>query len=231
MKKYFLLLFLAAAALQGFAQQKVKASEIIALINDGKMVSLKDAIIEGELDLTDLKNREHGGHGLFFDYGDAIKSTVTAPLRFVNCTFQGDVLGYYHIDHENQTYAVDFREDVTFQHCTFLRASEFKYSEFDRKADFSESVFNEPANFKYAKFSESATFAKATFKDEANFKYAKFPEGSSLEGASFDGPADFKYTKFRSPLYVKNVSFHSSRDFKYSRVGGRSFSDFLWDER
>jgi uncharacterized protein YjbI with pentapeptide repeats len=228
MKKYFFLV-LAVIAIKSQAQQKIKASEIIALIDAGKTVSLKDAEIEGVLDLTNLKNQEEPRFSWLGD--DAVKSTVTAPLRFVNCTFLDDVLAYYHVQREGTTYVADFRDDVVFQHCTFRHASEFKYSDFAGKADFSESVFDEPANFKYAKFSTNATFAKASFRDEANFKYAKFPEGSSLEGADFEGPADFKYTKFKSPLYVRNVAFHGSRDFKYSKVGGRSFSDFLWDER
>ncbi len=229
MKKYVLIALIACATINVRAQQKVKASEIIALINDGKPVSFKDAVIEGELDLTNINTRDR--HHSRWSDDDVIKSSINSSLEFVNCTFLNDVLAYYHWKSEDETYAADFNGDVTFQHCKFQAASEFKYSEFARKADFSECIFNEPANFKYAHFFTGAIFSKSTFKDDADFKYAKFPEGSSLEGAQFEGLANFKYTKFKSPLYVKNISFSGSRDFKYSRVGGKSFSDFLWDER
>ncbi|HWA33662.1 MAG TPA: pentapeptide repeat-containing protein [Cyclobacteriaceae bacterium] len=229
MKKYIFLALIVCIATSVRAQQKVKASDIIAMINDGKPVSFKDVVIEGELDLTNLKNRET--HHSQWSDDDVIKSTVNTSLQFVNCTFVNDVLAYYHWQYEDETYAADFNGDVTFKHCKFEAKSEFKYSEFARQADFSECVFSEPANFKYANFFTGANFSKAVFKDEADFKYAKFPEGSSLEGAQFDGRANFKYTKFKTPLYVKNISFNGSRDFKYSRVGGKPFSDFLWDER
>jgi uncharacterized protein YjbI with pentapeptide repeats len=229
MKKYILIALITFAGTQIRAQQKIKASDIIVMINDEKAVSFKDVVIEGELDLTNLKNRDQ--HHSRWSDNDVIKSTVNTSLQFVNCTFTNDVLAYYHWQSEDETYATDFNGDVTFEHCTFKAASEFKYSEFARKAIFSECVFNQPANFKYAHFFTGANFSKAVFKDEADFKYAKFPEGSSLEGAQFDGPANFKYTKFKSPLYVKHISFNGSRDFKYSKVGGKSFNDFLWDER
>jgi len=49
MKKFIILIALACFANPGRAQQKVKASDIIALINEGKAVSYKDAVIEGSL--------------------------------------------------------------------------------------------------------------------------------------------------------------------------------------
>lgn len=224
------LLFIASAT---FAQQTIKASDILKEINEGKAVSYKNVNIEGYLDLTDLKNRRHteSSFGLFDKGNDVYESTVEASLSFVNCTFTDDVIAYYFVERGNDTFIAHFEDDVVFQNCTFKRKSEFKYSEFEEKADFSGTVFNREANFKYAEFSDMPDFSKSNFRDDANFKYAEFPQGASFESAAFMQLANFKYTKFRTPLNIKNVAFRGEEDFKYTKVDGQSFTAYLLDNR
>ena len=216
-----------------YAQQTVKAQDILKEINEGRAVSYKNATIEGYLDFTDLRNRRHTDSSFdFFGKGnDTYESSVEGAVTFVNCTFTDDVIAYYHVERDNDTFIAHFDENVAFQNCTFKRKSEFKYSEFQEGVDFSGSTFNREANFKYAEFSDTPNFANANFRDDANFKYAEFPRGASFESAKFMQLANFKYTKFRTPLNIKNVNFQGDEDFKYTKVDGRSFTSYLLSNR
>jgi hypothetical protein len=226
--KLFALLLCLITTSSVTAQVTVKASDIIKQINDGRSVEYTDATIEGVLDLTDLKNQDQQ-HQLFsFGPSDnTYESFVEVPVKFINCIFKNDVLAYYHIERQNETYVAHFGENVLFKNCVFKKASEFKYSDFKGSASFAGCTFNEDGNFKYAKFSSGPAFSNVKFESGADFKYTKFPEGTSFEKATFHGLANFKYTKFETPLNMKNVAFKGSEDFKYTKVDGRSFTAYL----
>ncbi|WKN44517.1 pentapeptide repeat-containing protein [Tunicatimonas pelagia] len=251
-----ILFALSALATAGIAQQRVDADEVIRQINEGQTVTYQDVEISGDLDLTNLDTRERteSSEGWFgFGNNDTYESVVEASISFINCTFLGDVIAYYHDDREEDTFIAHFEGDVVFRKCTFREGSEFKYSEFAGESDFSGSVFEEEANFKYAEFSEAPSFAQSVFSDEANFKYAEFPEetnftavvfddeadfkyaefprGASFKEAVFNNLANFKYAKFRTPLNMQNVSFNGDEDFKYTKVDGRSFTSYLLNNR
>ena len=129
---------------------RVLASDIIRQINEGRPVEYKNVEIEGELDLTNLENRRQKRYSSgLFDFGnnDLFESNVEVTVRFTNCTFLGDVLAYYHLERHNETYIAHFEKDAVFKDCTFRRASEFKYSEFNGAVSFEGSTFNEGGQF------------------------------------------------------------------------------------
>lgn len=229
--RHIITIFLSLAAAVAVAQTKIKASEIIRQINEGRAVEYSNVEIEGDLDLTDLENRtpERSNLGFIDRFNDnpTIESEVEVPLKFTNCTFLGDVLAYYHIEGDKQTFVAHFEEDVVFSNCTFKKASEFKYSEFGGAASFVGSTFNEVANFKYAEFSSGPSFKNARFNSGADFKYTDFPRETSFEEATFYGLANFKYSKFKAPLNMDGVDFRGSEDFKYTKIDGRSFTSYL----
>jgi len=233
MRKIFVIILASLSTITAFAQQRVNAREILREIDEGKSVSFKDVEIEGNLDFTDLRNRRHkdSSFSWFGNSNDLYESTVEASVTFINCTFLDDVIAYYHLERNDDTFIAHFDDDVVFKNCTFKRKSEFKYSEFAENVDFSGSVFNREANFKYAEFSELPFFNGAEFRDDANFKYAEFPNGANFESATFLELANFKYTKFRTPVNFKNISFEGYEDFKYTKVDGRSFTSYLLDNR
>jgi len=214
------------------AQSKVKASDIIKQINEGRDVVYTNVEIEGNLDLTNLDNRTEAHHSTrwLHNFGagdDTFVSTVKVSLTFTNCTFQGDVLAYDHVSRSEETYVANFEKGVVFKNCNFNDASEFKYSQFEGVAVFTGSTFNREANFKYADFSSGPSFASVKFEDGADFKYTQFPVETSFQQATFYGLANFKYSKFRSPLNIESVAFKGSEDFKYTRIDGRSFTAYL----
>ncbi|GHN03001.1 hypothetical protein WSM22_44900 [Cytophagales bacterium WSM2-2] len=226
-----LLLCFFAFAITATAQTKVNASDIIKQINEGRDVSYSNAVIEGNLDLTNLTNRVEKRHS--GSHTNAMRhdnqffvSTVTVALTFTNCTFSGDVIAFYSTCCGDQTYAANFEKDVIFKNCTFNQASEFKYSEFAQAASFSGSMFNDVANFKYAEFANGPAFDNVNFDSGADFKYTEFPKETSFEKATFNDMADFKYSKFTSPLNMTGTTFQGHGEFKYTRLDGGSFKPY-----
>jgi len=218
------------------AQSKVKAAGIIKQINEGRDVAYTNVEVEGNLDLTDLANRTeaHRSNRWQRNFGgdnDIFVSTVNVSLTFNNCTFLGDVLAYYHLNHGEETFVANFEKGVVFKNCSFNNACEFKYSQFEGVATFTGSTFKEEANFKYAGFSGGPSFAGAKFEEGADFKYTQFPVETSFQQATFYGLANFKYSKFTSPVNIESVAFKGSEDFKYTRIDGRSFTSYLLEKR
>jgi len=227
MKHLFVILVCLVASTATFAKDKVKASDIINQINEGRAVEYTNAEIEGDLDFTNLANERPVGNRFTSFDNETYKSTVEVSVKFTDCIFIGDVLAYYSFPRKHETHIAHFEKDAIFKNCVFKKASEFKYSEFNGAANFAGCAFNEAANFKYAQFSSGPVFASAKFESGADFKYTKFPSETSFEKATFHGLANFKYTKFRSPLNMTEVAFEGSEDFKYTRIDGRSFTSYL----
>lgn len=230
-----LLLGIAVAVISATAQGKIKASDIIKQINQGRAVEYSNMEIEGDLDLTGLENRRperesDSWFSNFYKDNNVYESHVEVPIKFTNCTFSGSILAYYHIEHKNETYIAHFERDAIFTNCVFKRGSEFKYSEFDGLAAFAGCTFYETANFKYAEFSSGPTFANVKFDSGADFKYTEFPRETTFERATFRGLANFKYTKFSAPLNMEGVAFKGTEDFKYTRIDGRSFTSYLLND-
>lgn len=229
MKKLFLLLVLGLCSVNtGRAQSAVNAADIITLINRNEPVSYQNAVISGDLDLTELANKRPNDRSNWGGQGSYI-STVSVPVTFKNCTFSGNVIAYKNtVANRNRedgllnmsnggiTGTADFTEPVTFENCTFQKDAAFKYTTFGRKAVFVSNTFNSIALFNYTRFSESADFSGSSFGEYADFKYAKFNTVSDFRNARFNGSADFKYTRFDEKADFGQARFARNADFKYT---------------
>lgn len=229
MKTIFFILCLLAGATATIAQTRIKASDIIQQINDGHDVSYTHAIIDGDLDLTNLANRtewhQSDTRSSHFGGDGAFVSTVKVSLAFTDCEFTGSVLAYISKNCGEQTWVAFFEKNVAFRNCVFKMASAFKYSEFAMTTTFGGSTFWEVANFKYAEFANGPSFEGVKFESGADFKYTEFPRETSFHKATFNDLANFKYSKFTSPINLDGVAFNGGEDFKYTRMDGRSFRD------
>lgn len=243
-------LFFLFIALQVQAQNSINASEVLALLDAGKEVSIENTTIQGDLNFTQLANKEKdtrerwGGNENYLAH---VRNTVS----FRNCTFTGKVLGYYRIEGQrrrdkDQLFNVDFHEAVTFQNCKFNKEVNFKYTEFVQGASFAQSAFRQEALFKYTEFAATTdfsdvtiggastfkytefpagvTFANTTFGGNAIFKYTQFPAGVNFSSAKFQQKADFKYTEFSTPSNFDDTDFGRYVDFKYTTLDGNKFA-------
>ncbi len=223
----FLLLLTLCSAEVSRAQSAVNAADILAAINRNEPVSYQNAVISGDLDLTELANKRPNDRNNWGGPGNL--SVVMVPVTFKNCVFSGNVIAYKNtVTSRNQedgllnmgnggiTSTADFTEPVAFEQCVFEKDAAFKYSTFRRKAAFIGNKFNATALFKYTRFSESANFSGSSFGDYADFKYAKFNTVSEFRNARFNGSADFKYARFDEKADFGQARFARNADFKYT---------------
>lgn len=204
------------------AQDHISGAELIARLDKGEDIALTGATITGDLDFTQLADREEESKGKW-DNQKAYRTHVRNRISFADCTFEGNVIGYYSKEDnwgngnsKEPLVNTDFHEMVAFTNCNFKEKALFKYSRFDERASFAGSKFAEGVNFKYTNFDESVNFAGVEIRRDANFKYTDFDEGSDFSGANFYGDADFKYTKFPRGSSLANATFHDDANFKYT---------------
>lgn len=224
-KSAFIILFLSSCL--AFAQKTIEASTILKDIKEGKNITLKDATINGVLDLTymneAMQNLPKKKKYSWWNSGDStneIKKMIDVKISFINCTFTDDVLAYIPHEESGYTFTASFEDEVIFKNCTFEKKALFKYSKFEENADFSNSSFNDDSTFKYAKFDRESSFASTKFKEIATFKYTKFNRNAVFSGVVFKESADFKYAKFDNGVSFKNAVFDEDLDIKYMNVSG-----------
>ncbi len=227
------LAFLISATSFSFAQKTVSASDIMDALKDGKDVTYSDVTITGILDFTfmeekldDLPTRRRWWRD---GKDNEVNETIVSKVSFVNCTFEDDVIAYFHHKRSEYTFTADFEKDVKFENCKFNRNAMFKYSVFERVASFSGSSFMEETTFKYAEFEDRADFSKTVFDEDAMFKYTKFRDGANFNAAQFDRSLDMKYTKIRGDLDIKDMKVRWDIIAKYAEVNGRSLTRYLID--
>lgn len=257
MRKFNFLFTLVLISLSSYvvSAQSIDAQKISQMAKEGKDLTYENATISGVLDLTPYQEKKDDlpSKSWFGMNTNAIDHTIVGNITFVNCTFEDDVLAYFHDDKSEYTFNADFEGDVIFKNCNFKKGAAFKYSNFDGIADFSGSSIRDEANFKYAEFNNESYFNKIDFSSEANFKYAEFDELVSFAGSIFDSEANFKYTEIdngvdfsnalfngllnlkytelNGPVNLKNFKVNSSMDTKYTTVNGQDFSTYLVNNR
>ena len=225
----FLLIFF--ISINTFAQQTVKASDILKDLKKGKNITYKDVTITGVLDMTymdeklpDLprKKRWWKNNG-----SNVVKETIDSKISFINCTFKDDVLAYIHDESTGYTFTASFDDDVRFKNCQFKRDAMFKYSDFEGNVDFSDSKFEENTTFKYAKFDHRTSFANTVFKENAIFKYSEFNDGVSFKNARFEDDLNIKYTEVSGTFNIAGMKVANEINSKYTAINGKGFSKYL----
>jgi len=218
-----------------FAQQTIKASDIMDDIKMGKTVNYDNVTITGILDMTfmDEKKTDLPKKRKWWKNGgsNSVEQQIEGSVSFTNCTFEDNVYAYYHDEDSEYTFVANFENDVKFANCTFKREALFKYSDFERSANFQGSKFNDRATFKYAKFDENVSFSNTVFEEDAIFKYTEFRQGVSFNKATFKDNLDIKYTKVRGDFDISNMTVSNDIDSKYTKINGKGFNKYLLESR
>ena len=229
-----MVILFAMFVMRGFAQTKVKASQIMSDIKDGKSISIENATIVGDLDFTYMVEKlpDLPSKSKWWNSGsNEVDESIEVQVSFKNCTFEDDVLAYIHDDESNYTFTADFEKKVTFENCVFERNAMFKYSDFDDVVSFSGSKFQRKSTFKYAEFDEMADFSQTRFDDDATFKYAEFDEGGSFRNAVFEEDLNIKYLEARGDFVIDGMDVKDDIDAKYTKINGQSFTNYLVKSR
>ncbi|MBT8273736.1 MAG: pentapeptide repeat-containing protein [Bacteroidia bacterium] len=226
----FILLIAFLLSSTGFAQQTVKASDIMQDIKSGKSISYENVTITGTLDMTfmDEKLNTLPKKRKWYKMGsNSIEEQIENNISFENCVFEDHVYAYFHDEDSGYTFVANFENDVRFSDCTFKGEALFKYSDFESNADFSGSKFDQRTTFKYAEFDTMVSFANTGFKEDAIFKYTEFNEGVSFNNAVFEDDLDIKYMEVKGEFDISNMKVADDIDAKYTSINGKSFSKHL----
>jgi hypothetical protein len=229
MKNISKLLIILLIPIVSFAQKTIKASDIMKNIMAGKTVILKDATIEGVLDLTHMEHaldklrRTKKNSWFHWNSGNStnrVEKSIDVKISFTNCTFKDDVLAYIPDEDSGYTFIANFEQEAIFKNCKFEHKALFKYSHFENNTDFSGTLFKDDNTFKYAKFDKEIDFSYTIFKEVAIFKYAKFKRTVRFSNATFNDSATFKYAQFNDGVSFNNTKFEEDLNIKYMKVSG-----------
>ena len=212
----------------------ISADWVLKRIQEGKNVRLRNAVIEGDLDLSKLslpterieRTEVQKQNGWVEDV-----KIVKSSIAIINSVIQGE------LNFSNSTFIyVDFQDtkfikDVNFQDSKFSGYAKFEGTQFGGEAGFSVVQFSEEADFMGAKFSGYTTFQDAQFSYFAKFCGAQFSECPYFERTKFRGETDFMSAKFSDAsftgaLFSSYAYFHSVQFSGEAFFRGAQFSGY-----
>ncbi len=225
------------------AEDRIASHSIIDTIKNGITITYDNIIVVGDLDFTQLNDEKailqeeekslaekNISHIDFDNSGsETVQCNIEAPVEFIGCTFQGQVIGWINDEINGISYNAVFHDKAKFSKCIFKEEVLFKYSEFNGKVDFSENNYKKAVLFKYTNFSSSVNFEGSVFTHEANFKYTTFLKETTFIGSQFKRNANFKYTDFDDSVDFSKTSFNEEANFKYTKFPkGVSFENSVF---
>jgi hypothetical protein len=178
MKKTILILTAILVSTFGiFGQTKtISAGEIVNQINSGKAISIENATVIGDLDLTSLTNQINDS--VYPENGKTAKvftGKVTEKVSFKNVTFAGNLnLFRKELDEkEIREYRVQFEKSVAFENCTFEKNVNFELTNFNEGVSLASSVFiNQPLLVRVG-LEKFANLESVIFEQKAIFQFTQ----------------------------------------------------------
>ncbi len=202
----------------------VNASELINLINEGKDIYIENKIIEGVIDLTQLKTGSDENKNIH-------RISITSSLTFLHCIFTEKIIGYSTNDSKTNLVSFtknitciecEFKEEVFLRECTFYGSANFSGTSFVKKTSFEGSNFITDAFFSKSSFSDEARFQNVVFQNKSNFMEAICGKTISFQGAGFTGDAQFSVVKFLAYADFSVCAFSAGCYFNYAEFSNQA---------
>ncbi|HOO55093.1 MAG TPA: pentapeptide repeat-containing protein [Methanothrix sp.] len=220
----------------------IQASKILAKIERGEDVEYDGVIVEGDLDISELKlptdhvertDLEKEMFGLSKEMKvissqiTIINSQIWGMVNFCDAYFQKSISfrGTKFNNGDANFNGTEFNEYANFGGAEFSGYVSFVGTKFGNEADFESSEFGGEANFHSAEFGGDAGFEKAKFSGDAKFtKFGGEPKFSAdFVEAKFRGSAYFNYTKFNGGVYFTDSKFDKYATFWEAEFGGVAY--------
>jgi hypothetical protein len=233
LKKRFVALFLliSAAILTGATHGsqlpvEVHASDVMEKIARGDDVDYDNAVITGDIDLSDLNLPRD-------EYGSTI---IASKIRINNSKVKGDLnFAFSKFSNQVSFHGTAFQGNVNISDSRFASLADFGNARFLGQADsimadssggwlyLSKSTFSKGASFEDAVFDVDSYFESASFKGEANFRDAIFNGYADLAGCRFYDNASFYRAEFSQETHFDEARFSNYANFSESR-----FKDYAY---
>jgi hypothetical protein len=186
--------------------ETISAQDILKDIRSGNLEPIDGAIINGSLDLRNLKDPIRGDIKI-------TNSIINGPVNFAGKTFEGQV------DFSGTT----FKKYVKFVDSYFVKSVNFDRISFDGGSDFKGAQFHRDASFRLTNFSGGANFEDAQFDENINFSGANFLSGNMI----------FMDSRFEKEVQFDQVNFGGNlKNFDQAVFGGEAIfrkANFIGD--
>jgi hypothetical protein len=165
----------------------ISADWVLKRIQQGKNVKLKNAQINGDIDLSEL----------VLPIIPSTRVMIVSSMIDINYSeFKGDV---NFID-------CFFNANVHFRSVTFDMDAWFSNVTFRRDANFLSTTFNKNALFNHATFDRDAWFNGATVRWYTRFNNVNFSRGAWFDGANFSRGAWFDGANFSGMVFFQGAT-------------------------
>lgn len=184
----------------------VDSKDIIAAIASGSDVTIKNAVIEGDIDLRSL------GRDSFSKENIVIQSRLILERVTLKGSIDAAFKGF------------KFNKEVRVKESRFLKSCDFTRAEFGAEVEFYEVEFDGQMDFMQARFEERVSFFACRFNDKegARFWGTTFRSGSFL-AARFIGNARFLQAIFHDHADFRFCSFESNASFNGAEFSKADF--------
>jgi len=222
------------------ASQAVPAAEILVALKAGKGLSITNAVITGDLLLTQLPSTPLAALSLPDRVLAALAQSRVTEVRVIRGPFEvrnsvvdgllDTQLKPDMIEHRLMGDMVVIQGPVTFKGTTFAKNVDLSRTVFLGLVDSSETIFLGDAFFLTCIFDKPATFEKAAFSANTRFYQALFHESVTFLRAGFSGLTNFLSVTFRKETGFSRAYFKMGTGFSGSKFEGISdFSESVFE--
>lgn len=223
------------------AARAVDAGEILSALREGKGVSLKNAVISGDLLLAQLQAAPLASIALPEPVLARLSRSRVTELRVVRGSFvleNSVVNGIVDtqlkpdmIEHRVLGDMVVIQGPVSFTGTTFTKEVDFSRTVFLERVDSSKAVYLGDAFFLDCLFRKPASFEKTAFAGNTRFYQTIFEEPVTFLRAGFSGLTNFLSVWFKKESSFSRAYFKMGTGFSGSRFDGISdFSEAVFEK-
>lgn len=205
MKNALILISTAVLFLSCFSSQKtqdlqstITAEEIIKQIRQGKIISIKNTTILGDLDFTTIPKKHPVAEYAF-------KIEVKTPIYFDNCIFNGNILGFRKDSVNN--YICSFESDVIFSNCRIKGVVEHSYNRFKSFFTFSNNLIEDDFIASNALFYDEVKLNQSTFEKDLFLTYTIYQQQSNMMDIRVSGKTYLQGSDFQHQSLWSNSIF------------------------
>jgi len=193
-----------------FGENAVKAEDIIKKLEKGESVEMKDAVVEGVLDFSNLGKLSPVGISMF-------EARVKANFFCLRCVFKEKVVA------QKNNARTRFDGNVIFLESEFQKDVNFSNAVIYGTINFTKSVFKENAIFnQMAVWSKDSYFSEITANKKFSLDAASFQGNLSFFDAKFLGSFSLQEVSVWGTLQSSNANFDGKTDFAMLKTGNRA---------
>ena len=223
------------------ATRAVDAADLLSALRAGKGVSVKNAVISGDLLLTHLKSVPLSSIVLPESPLARLRQAGVTEVRIIQGPFiiESSVMDGIidtqlkpdMVEHRVLGDMVIIRRPVSFKGTTFTKEVDLSRTVFLETVDSSNAVYLGDALFLASIFTKPVTFEKTAFAGNTRFYQASFEEPVTFLRAGFNGLTNFLSVRFQKESSFSRAYFKMGTGFSGSRFDGISdFSEAVFDK-